>query len=560
MKDSGIPELVFDYIVVGAGSSGCVVASRLSEDRSVSVLLIEAGPEDKSWTIDMPLAVEALVSGSRFNWQYRSEPETMLEGRQIDHPRGKVLGGSSSINGMVYTRGNPLDYDGWAIEFGCTGWGYADVLPYFKRSETFLGPSNEYRGRTGPLKVTRPDVNKDPLNRAFMEAGRQAGYPVSVDSNGFQHEGFHPSECTIYNGRRWSASRAFLSPDVRRRSNLAIYTGALVERIVIENKVAVGIELSRAGTRTFAKARREVVLCAGAFGSPQLLQLSGIGPSDVLQAANVDVVHELNGVGKNLQDHPDLPVPFVCEKPVGLGAVTRFPRKQIVGAQWFLGKGGLAASNQFEAAAYLRTKAGIKYPDLKLELLGVGFQPDSFKPYPGYSFQIHMTLLRAASRGHLAIKSNSAAEKPLIKFNYLSESADREFYRDAFRITRELVAQPAFSEYSGKELAPGAEVKSDDEIDHWVAAHIATAFHPSGTCRMGPVNDERTVVTPDLKVRGVANLRVADASIMPLVVASNTNAPCIMIGERAADLLRGRKLSPEERPYYVAPNWETSQR
>lgn len=560
MKDSKFGEQVFDYIVVGAGSAGCVVASRLSEDRSVTVLLVEAGPEDKSWTIDMPLAVESLVSGKEFNWQYVSEPEKYLSGRQVDHPRGKVLGGSSSINGMVYTRGNALDYDGWAETYGCTGWSYADVLPYFKRSETFCGEGNEYRGRHGPLRVSRPDVTRDPLQAAFMEAGKQAGYPRTDDSNAYQHEGFHPSECTIFGGRRWSAARAYLPSDVRRRPNLVISTNTLAEQIVFGGKRATGLRILRDGQSSFVAARREVVLCSGSIGSAQLLQLSGVGPGDVLRAASVEVVHELQGVGANLQDHPDITLQVECRQPLGLAAFTKFPRKHLAGAQWFLTKTGVAASNQFEAAAYIRTKAGVRYPDLKLEFLGLAFEPDTFAPYPGHSFQIHMTLMRAESRGSLAIKSKRATDKPSLTFNYLEAEADRESFRNALRLTREIVAQKAFDPYRGEELAPGKDVQTDEQIDAWVASRVATAYHPSGTCRMGSPIDDGAVVAPNLKVRGLENVRVADASIMPLVVAANTNAPCIMIGEMASDLIRGRKLAQQPLPHYVAENWMTSQR
>ncbi|MCO5396697.1 choline dehydrogenase [Ralstonia soli] len=560
MKDFKLSDQIFDYIVIGAGSSGCVVASRLSEDRDATVLLVEAGPEDKSWTIDMPLAVESLVSGREFNWQYVSEPEKHLAGRQVDHPRGKVLGGSSSINGMVYTRGNALDYDGWAETYGCAGWAYADVLPYFKRSETFCGEGNDYRGRYGPLRVTRPDVAKDPLQAAFMEAGKQAGYPATDDSNAYQHEGFHPSECTIFGGRRWSAARAYLSPDVRRRTNLEIRTETLAEQIVFAGRKATGLRVQKNGQSSLVAARKEVILCAGSIGSAQLLQLSGVGPSDVLRAANVDVVHELPGVGANMQDHPDITLQVECRQPLGLAAFTKFPRKHLVGAQWFLTKTGVAASNQFEAAAYIRTKAGVRYPDLKLEFLGLAFAPDTFSPYPGHSFQIHMTLMRAESRGRLAIKSNNATDKPCLTFNYLEAEADRESFRNALRLTREIVEQEAFDPYRGKELAPGKDVQTDEQIDTWVASRVGTAYHPSGTCRMGPATDEGAVVEPNLKVRGLENVRVADASVMPLIVAANTNAPCIMIGEVASDLIRNRKLPPEPRPHFVAENWETSQR
>ncbi len=553
-------EASFDYIVVGAGSSGSVVASRLSEDEATTVLLVEAGPKDASWIIDCPVALESLMTKTRFNWLYSSEAEPKLNGRRVDHPRGRVLGGSSSINGMVYTRGNALDFESWANEQGCAGWGYADVLPYFKKSETFHGQGNKYRGTTGPLLVTRPDVSIEALNRAFMGAGAEAGYPTTPDSNAFQQEGFHSNECTIFDGRRCSASRAYLSDEVRRRPNLSILTDAFVQRILFQCLTACGIQALVDGVETVFRSRKEVILCAGAFGSPQLLQVSGVGPRNILREANVGVLHALEGVGRNLQDHPDLVVQYSCRKPVGVADAARFPGKYFVGLQWLLTKRGLGASNQFEAAAYLRTKAGIKFPNLKLELLRVAMQPDTFKPYPGHSFQLHLTLLRAESRGEVAIASASASDKPRIIFNYLAAAADREAFRSAIRLVREIVAQPAFSDLRDVELAPGSAIKSDDALDAYVASRVATAYHPASTCKMGASDDDAAVVTPDLRVRGLAGLRVADASIMPVVVSSNTNAPTIMIGEKAADLIRGRTLPPEPLPYYVAPAWERSQR
>ncbi|VVP60754.1 Oxygen-dependent choline dehydrogenase [Pseudomonas fluorescens] len=550
----------YDYIVVGAGSCGSVVASRLSEDASVFVLLLEAGPVDKSWTIDMPLAVEKLITSERYNWAYESAPDETIGGRQISHPRGRVLGGSSSINGMVYTRGHALDYENWQHKYGCRDWGYTDVLPYFKKSETSISGNNDYRGQSGPLYVTRPDVMADPLNKAFMEAGKQAGYPQTLDSNGYQQEGFGPNECTIYQGSRWSTARAFLSKEVQKRKNLHIVTGALAEQIILQGKAAKGIKYRRKNVSTEVLARREVILCGGAFNSPQLLQLSGIGPSDVLEKAGVELVHELSGVGANLQDHPDLVIKWRCKTAAGLGSVLGFPKKQLVGIEWFLNKTGAAASNQFEAAAYLRTSEGVEYPDLKLEFLPLAFQNDTLTPYKGFSFQIHMSLMRVESRGWLAIRSNNPLDKPIIKFNYLSAESDLVALRNAIKLTREIVAQPAFDALRSDELEPGASIQSDEALDNWIRENVATAFHPSCTCRMGREDDPMAVVTSDLKVRGIKNLRIADASVMPEVTASNTNAPTIMIGEKAADLIKGQRLPRENKKYYVSKDWKIAQR
>ncbi|MGM3216491.1 choline dehydrogenase [Pseudomonas sp. PhalM4] len=550
----------YDYVVVGGGSSGCVIASRLSEDSSVSVLLVEAGPINKSWTIDMPLGVERLIVGEKYNWAYESAPDESINNRQIAHPRGRVLGGSSSINGMVYTRGHALDYENWEKKYGCEGWGYAGVLPYFKKAETSLGNKNDYRGNDGPLYVTKPDVMADPINRAFMLAGAQAGYPVTEDSNAFQQEGFGPNECTIYNGVRWSTARAYLSPTVLKRDNLHIVTDALAEKVIIANKAAKGIVYRRKGLSVEVLANREVILCGGAFNSPQLLQLSGIGPRDVLEAAKVEVVHELPGVGANLQDHPDLVIKFNCKIAAGLGKVIKFPKKHLTGISWFLNKSGAASSNQFEAAAYLRSRPGLEYPNFKLEMLPLAFQHDTLTPYAGYSFQIHMTLMRADSRGELKITSADPTARPTIKFNYLTAENDVVSLREALKLTRALVAQKAFDGICGEELEPGIGVQSDAQLDEWIRKSVATAYHASCTCRMGTADDPMAVVTPDLRVRGIAKLRVADASVMPEVIASNTNAPTIMIAEKAADMIKGRTLLKEHRDYFVSPKWQTSQK
>jgi choline dehydrogenase len=548
---------VFDYVIIGAGSAGCVLASRLSENPRWRILLLEAGGSDQDWRIDMPLGVGALLESGAHNWNYLTDPEPHLNHRRIAHPRGRVLGGSSSINGMVYTRGHGLDYDEWAQKHGCTGWGYADLLPYFKRSERFAGGAGPYRGGDGPLQVMAPDLGLSPLNKAFIEAGREAGYPLTPDSNGHQQEGFGPNEMTIANGRRWSAARAYLDP-ARRRDNLRIEPGALVERIVFDGTRAIGAMFRQKGRETFAKAGNEIILCGGAINSPQVLMLSGIGPADMLRQFDIPVVSDLAGVGGNLQDHPDLTVQYWCGPPVTLYPSTQRPAKWLAGLRWFATRRGPAASNQFEAAAYIRTDAGIEHPDLKLELLPLAFQPGSFKPHPGHAFQIHMTMLRAYSRGWIALKSRDPAAAPRIGFNYLGDPRDLATMRRAVSLTQEIVRQPAMQAFARGEIAPGPAGATDGALDDWIRDNIATAYHPSGTCRMGGNSD--SVVDPQLRVRGIEGLRVVDASIMPQVVSSNTNAPTIMIAERASDLIRGLSLSPANLPYWINPDWRTKQR
>ncbi|MGX5831790.1 choline dehydrogenase [Mesorhizobium sp. 43Arga] len=554
-------QLEFDFVIVGGGSAGCVLAARLSEQSSLQVLLIEAGPDSENWKIRMPLALDHLMKSTTYNWGLESEPEPGLRGRKVGHPRGRVLGGSSAINGMVFTRGNPQDYDEWRDQFGCDGWGYADVLPYFKKMESAKAGDSRYRGRSGPLEVTRPETDSNPLNRAFLEAGRSLGYPMSEDGNGPQHEGFSVSEQTIVRGQRNSTAAAFLTTAVRARPNLTILPGTLVERVVFEGKRAAGVKCRTRTGQVIFRVRREVVLAAGGVGSAHILKLSGIGPASELARHGIDVILDNKAVGANLQDHPDLPIQYACRQPVTLRRHATWPRRAVVGLDWFLFKRGIAASNQFEVSAYVRSRAGISKPNLKLEFFPLGISHENYKPYRIESFQVHCTLETSEARGTLSLRSADPAQPPAMLFNYLRGESDMQTFREGIALVRELVAAQPFAPYRGAEIEPGQAVKSDAALDDWIRSRATTAYHISCTCRMGRSDDPASVIGPDLKVHGLEGIRVADASIMPLVVTSNLNASVIMIGERAADFCLGRpQLTPSNDPYWVHPSWQTSQR
>jgi len=547
----------YDYVIVGAGSAGCVLAARLTETPGVRVLLLEAGRRDNSWQIDMPSAVGSLLSSDRFNWNYLSEPEPFLEGRRLTHPRGKVLGGSSSINGMVYIRGHALDYDGWA-RGGASGWSYADVLPYFKRAEQHLHGGDPYHGSEGPLSVFAPDVERSPLTAAFVRAAAEAGYPLTTDVNGEQQEGFGRIDRTTRNGRRWSAARAYLRPAMSR-PGLLIQTEALVHRILLDNGRAIGVDYSVQGQCTQARAGAEVILCAGAVNSPQILLLSGIGPADDLRAAGVEPIQDLPGVGAHLNDHPDIVVQHRCLQPVSLYGASRGAGKLLAGLRWFLRHDGVAASNHFEAGGFIRSRPGIDFPDLQLTFMPLAIQPGTVNDVGTHSYQVHIDLMRPRSLGRIEIRSADPSAAPSLLFNYLKDPQDRQDLRTSVRLTREILAQPALAPFRGEEISPGVNTQTDAEIDAFIRKGVETCYHPVGTCRMGVGTD--CVVDEQCRVRGIEGLRVVDASVMPTIVSGNTNAPTIMIAERASDLIRGKTpLERSDARVWIHPQWHIAQR
>ncbi|MEQ9641706.1 MAG: choline dehydrogenase [Alphaproteobacteria bacterium] len=546
-----------DYIVVGAGSAGSVLADRLSADGKYDVLVLEYGGRDNSVFIQMPTALSIPMNSLRFDWGLHSEPEPGLGGRRIHHARGKVIGGSSSINGMVYVRGHAADFDEWAA-LGADGWAYADVLPYFRRAESSAFGADDYRGGDGPLATSNGNRMANPLYRAFIEAGRQAGYGVSDDVNGYRQEGFGRMDMTVRGGVRWSTANAYLKPALQR-PNLALEMHALTTRVLFEGRRAVGVEVRQDGRTWRARARREVIVAASSFNSPKLLMLSGIGPAAHLKAHGIDVRHDLPGVGINLQDHLEVWVQQACTQAITLNGWLNPLGKAWIGARWLLTRRGLGASNHFESNGYIRSRAGLRAPDLQYHFLAGAIAYDGSSAVKGHGYQVHLGANKPASRGHVRLRTTDPAAPPEIVFNYLSEAVDRDAFRSGVRLTREILAQAAFDPYRGPEIMPGDAVQSDDEIDAWVAATAATAYHPAGTCRMG--TDDAAVVDPQCQVRGLEALRVVDSSVMPTLTNGNINAPTIMIGEKAADHILGRDpLPPANAPTFYADDWETKQR
>ena len=546
-----------DFVIVGAGSAGCAMAYRLSE-AGASVLVVEHGGSDAGPFIQMPAALSYPMNMSRYDWGYRSEPEPHLNNRRLACPRGKVIGGSSSINGMVYVRGHAMDYDYWA-ETGAYGWAYADVLPYFRRMETWHdgghGGDAAWRGKDGPLHVSR-GPRSNPLFHAFVEAGQQAGYEVTGDYNGEKQEGFGPMEQTVWRGRRWSAANAYLRSALKRdKCNLV---RALVEKVVVEDGRAKGVQL--AGGQV-VRARREVVLAASSINSPKLLMLSGIGPAAHLAEHGINVVADRPGVGANLQDHLELYIQMAASQPITLYKHWNLFGKALIGAQWLFTKTGHGASNQFESAAFIRSRAGVPYPDIQYHFLPIAVRYDGQAAAEGHGFQAHVGPMRSPSRGAVTLRSADPADDPVIRFNYMSTEEDWEDFRICIRLTREIFAQEAFAPFVEHEIQPGADVQSDDELNGFIAEHAESAYHPCGTCRMGRRDDPMSVVDPEGRVIGVDGLRVADSSVFPRITNGNLNAPSIMVGEKVSDLLLGRNPLPRanDRPW-VHPKWETSQR
>ncbi len=546
-----------DYVIVGAGSAGCAMAYRLAEaGRRVTV--IEHGGSDAGPFIQMPGALSYPMNMGIYDWGFATEPEPHLGGRVLATPRGKVIGGSSSINGMVYVRGHARDFDTWA-EMGADGWSYADVLPYFKRMETSHGGSGpEFRGTDGPLHVTR-GKRENPLFDAFIEAGRQAGYPVTADYNGQQQEGFGPFEATIHKGRRWSAANAYLKPALKG-GNVQVVRG-FARRVVLEGRRAVGVEVDTRAGRQVIRAGREVIIAASSINSPKLLMLSGIGPAAHLKEHGIEVVADRPGVGANLQDHLEIYMQFAASQPITLYRYWNLWGKAWVGAQWLLSRSGPGASNQFEACAFIRSKAGVEYPDIQYHFLPIAVRYDGKAVAEGHGFQAHVGPMRSKSRGSVSLRSGNPADAPVIRFNYMSHPDDWEDFRTCIRLTREIFGQEAFKPYLKGELQPGPGVQTDAQLDDFLREHVESAYHPCGTCRMGRASDPMAVVDPECRVIGVEGLRVADSSIFPQVTNGNLNAPSIMTGEKAADHILGRTPLPASNlEPWINPNWRVSQR
>ncbi len=539
----------YDYVIVGGGSAGCALAARLSEDAGTSVLVLEAGRSDIRLDpfIHMPAALPFPIGSRLYDWRYETDPEPNLHNRKVFHARGKVLGGSSSINGMIFQRGNPLDYERWAGEPGMKEWGYLHCLPYFKKMETCLAGADDWRGGDGPLKLERGPA-ENPLFAAFFEAVQQAGYPLTDDVNGYRQEGFAKFDRNIYRGRRLSAARAYLHP-VKHRPNLTVETLAFVTKVRFLGSRAVGVDYRRAGVSRQVDAG-EVILCGGAIASPQLLQLSGVGPDELLRQHGIDVVHHGPGVGENLQDHLEVYIQYASKQPVSIAPGLRWRARPKIGYDWLFHRRGLGATNHFEGGGFVRSNEDVDYPNLMFHFLPIAIRYDGSAPTEGHGYQVHIGPMYADTRGWVRIRSTDPRVHPSMQFNYLSTPNDRKEWVEAIRVARNILTQPAFDPYNEGELSPGPSVETDDEILEWVRADAETALHPSCTAKMGV--DEMSVVDPTtMRVHGVDGLRVVDASVFPFVTNGNIYAPVMMVAEKAADLIRGNTpLPPADVPFY----------
>lgn len=547
----------YDYSIIGAGSAGCVLANRLSEDAGTSVLVLEFGGSDRSVLIQMPSAFSLPMNTKKYNWHYETVAEPHLDNRRLHCPRGKVLGGSSSINGLVYIRGHACDFDEWE-SLGAKNWSYRNCLPYFKRAEQYKFGGDDYRGGAGPLSTNNGNNMRNPLYGAWIEAGAEAGYIKTDDCNGYMQEGFGAMHMTVKDGVRWSTANAYLRPAMSR-PNLTVITHAMTRRILLEGKRAVGVEYDQGGQTHKVMCNREVLVASGPIGSPHLLQRSGIGPAAVLKNAGIEVRHDLPGVGENLQDHSEIYIQYACKEPVTLNGKMNLLGKALIGLRWLLFKDGLGASNHFEAGGFIRSSKGLRWPDIQFHFLPAAMRYDGDKPFKGHGFMVLTGPNKPKSRGHVRALSADPYQHPQIRFNYLASEEDREGFRRCVRLTREIIAQPAMDRYRGEELAPGPQVQTDEEIDAFVRANMESTMHPCGSCRMG--EDDMAVVDSALRVHGLQGLRVIDSSVFPSEPNGNLNAPTIMLAERAADLVRGRQpLAPADVPVGLVGGWEEEQR
>jgi choline dehydrogenase len=546
----------YDYIIVGAGSAGAIVASRLSEDPKTSVLLIECGGRDSSVFIRMPSALGVPMNTRKYNWGFESAPEPYLDNRRMNCPRGKVLGGSSSINGMVYVRGHALDFNEWESH-GATGWNYQNCLPYFKKLEAHQCIASAYAGSSGPVVISGGNNMRNPLYRAFIDAGVQAGYSETDDYNGHRQEGFGQKFMNVDGGVRASTGYAYLK-HTKRRPNLTILKHALVTRIIFDGKTATGVQCEVDGQTKIFSAQQEVILCAGSIGSPQLLQVSGIGPRETLAAAGIDLVHELPGVGENLQDHLEFNFQYRCKQPITLNSELGLFKKALIGARWLLFKTGLGRTNHFESCAFIRSRAGVQWPDIQYHFLPGAISYDGTVAFKGHGFQVHAGHNKPTSRGHVRVISGDVKQHPKIQFNYLATEEDKQGFRDCVHLTREIMRQPAMDAFRGEVIQPTDDVQSDEQIDAFIREAVDSAYHPSCTCKMGI--DAMAVVDPELRVHGLSNIRVIDSSIFPTIPNGNLNAPTMMVAERGADLIKGNMLPPISMAVYTNKDWQEQQK